>query len=211
MQRIILAMAGALVVLVFAAAVFLGMGGIGGESDRPAGSAALQIDGSSIGGPFTLVDHTGETRTSADLIDKPTLIYFGYTFCPDVCPVDTQVMTEVVDELAKLEIDAQPVFITVDPARDDVETMAAWAEIHHPKLVAMTGSNAQVEAAKAAYKVFAQRVEVDGEADYLMSHTSFLYFADTTGLRAAYRTRDREGNQVEPATFAADIDWVLTN
>lgn len=202
MQRIILAMAGAIVVLAIAAALFLGIGG----GERPAAAAAIQVDGSTIGGPFTLVDHTGATRTSADVIDKPTLIYFGYTFCPDVCPVDTQVMTDVVDELAKLEIDAQPIFITVDPARDDVETMAAWAEIHHPKMIAMTGSDAQIAEAAKAYKVFYQRAEVEGEAEYLMNHSAYLYFADSTGLRALYR-RDA----ATPDLLAADIAWVLDN
>lgn len=199
MQRVFLVMAGSMVALIAMGTVFLTMW----EVERPAPAAAINIEGADIGGPFELVDHTGATRTSADLIDGPTLIYFGYTYCPDVCPVDTQAMVDVADHLAELEIDATPVFITIDPARDDVETMAAWAEIHHPKMVAMTGSDAQIAAAAEAYKAFYQRIDVEGESGYLMNHSAYLYLADPTGLRALYR-RD-----APPALVAKDIAWVL--
>ncbi|MEL6475758.1 MAG: SCO family protein [Pseudomonadota bacterium] len=199
MQRIVLVMTGALCLIIVAAFVFLNVG----RGERPAPAAALNIAGGSIGGPFTLVDHTGATRQSASVITGPTLIYFGYTFCPDVCPVDTQNMVDIADMLAEDGVEATPVFVTVDPERDDIETMAAWAEIMHPKMVALTGSQEQIDAVKSAYKVYAQRVDVDGEAGYLMNHSAYLYLADPSGVRAMYR------NGYDPALIAEDIAWVL--
>ncbi|MEM8790583.1 MAG: SCO family protein [Pseudomonadota bacterium] len=199
MQRIVLAMAGAACLLIAAGAAFL----VTQDSERPAPQAALNVAGADIGGPFTLVDHTGVERTSSDLITGPTLIYFGYTFCPDVCPIDTQVMVDVVDELDTKGIDATPVFITVDPARDDVENMAIYAEIMHPKMIAMTGSDEQIATAAKAYKAYYQRVETESAADYLMNHSAYLYLMDQDGLQAIYR------RGFEPAVIAEDAAWVL--
>ncbi|MEM6932204.1 MAG: SCO family protein, partial [Pseudomonadota bacterium] len=111
MHRIVLVMAGAVCLLIAVSAVYL----LSQKTDRPAQAAALNIDGADIGGPFTLVDHNGVERTSADVISGPSLIYFGYTYCPDVCPLDTQVMVDVVDVLAESGTEVTPVFITVDP------------------------------------------------------------------------------------------------
>ncbi|MEM0923635.1 MAG: SCO family protein [Pseudomonadota bacterium] len=199
MQRIILATAGALTVLIVAAAVFLA----GGRGERPAPAAALNISGADIGGDFTLVDHLGQTRSAGDVITGPTLIYFGYTYCPDVCPIDTQNMVDIADMLAEKGLEATPIFVTVDPERDDVETMAIWAEVMHPEMIAMTGSQAQIDAVRSAYKVYAQRVDVEGQAEYLMNHSAYLYLADPSGLRAMYR------NGYDPALIAEDIAWVL--
>lgn len=200
MQRIVLALAGALTLLAVAAALFLG---IGGRGDRPAPQAALAIDGADIGGPFTLVDHQGATRASAEVIDGPTLIYFGYTFCPDVCPIDTQVMVEITDALAEKGIAATPIFITVDPARDDVAVMSEWAEIWHPEMIAMTGSDEQISAAAQAYKAYYSRGPELEDGGYLMNHSAFLYLTDPSGLRAVYR------RGFPPEQIAEDIAWVL--
>ena len=207
MQRIVLVMAASVCLLAIGAAAFLSL--VSSE-DRPAAAAALNIEGSDLGGPFTLVDHTGAERTSAEVIDRPTLIYFGYTFCPDVCPVDTQNMVDIVDALAERGVDSQPVFITIDPERDDVATMAAYAEIMHPKMIAMTGDAQQIETAKSAYKVYAQKVQAPGASEYLMNHTAFLYFADPTGLKAVYRRGSDPGTDPFPADLIADdIVWAL--
>lgn len=199
MRRIVLVMTGAVCLLIAVTAVFL----LTQSPDRPAPTAALNIDGADIGGPFVLVDHTGVERSSDDVISGPTLIYFGYTYCPDVCPVDTQVMVDIVDVLAEQGADVTPIFITIDPARDDVETMAVWAEIMHPKMIAMTGSDEQVSAATKAYKAYYQKVETDGASDYLMNHSAYLYLVDPSGLLAVYR------RGFTPEEIGADVAWVL--
>ena len=129
-----------------------------------------------IGGPFELVDHTGRTVTDAELIDRPTLIYFGYTFCPDVCPWDAARNAQVVDLLAERGMSAQPVFISVDPERDSPEVLARFAGNLHPGMIGLTGSPEQVRDASQAYRTFFQRHE-DGGEFYLVDHSTFSYLA----------------------------------
>ena len=141
--------------------------------------------------------------TSAEVIDGPALLYFGYTFCPDVCPVDVAVIAEAVDLLARRGIEVKPVFITVDPARDTPEALAYWAEAMHPKMVALTGTPEEIAAAAKAYKVYYKKVEVEGsEADYLMNHTTFTYLVTPDGVRAVLR---REASPEEMADVVAAI------
>ena len=108
----------------------------------------------SIGGPFTLVDETGTTVTDQDIITKPTLLYVGYTFCPDVCPLDNVRNAQAVDLLTDRGYDVQPVFISVDPKRDTPEVMADFTDLIHPKMIGLTGSEAQVKAASQAYRTY---------------------------------------------------------
>lgn len=129
-----------------------------------------------IGGPFELVDHHGRTVTDREIIDRPTLIYFGYTFCPDVCPWDAARNAQVVDLLADRGLAAQPVFVTVDPARDTPEVLARFAGNLHPAMIGLTGSDEQVRAASQTYRTFFQRHEDQGEL-YLVDHSTFSYLA----------------------------------
>ncbi len=133
-----------------------------------------QIAGGDIGGPFTLVNTSGQTVTDAQVITKPTLVYFGYTFCPDVCPLDMARNVEAVDKLDAQGIDATPVFVTIDPDRDTPEALADYASNMHPKLIALTGSAEQVQAASQAYKTFYKKRET-GDEYYLMDHSTFTY------------------------------------
>ena len=133
-----------------------------------------QIAGGDIGGPFTLVNTSGQTVTDAQVITKPTLVYFGYTFCPDVCPLDMARNVEAVDKLDAQGIDATPVFVTIDPDRDTPEALADYASNMHPKLIALTGSAEQVQAASQAYKTFYKKRET-GDEFYLMDHSTFTY------------------------------------
>lgn len=139
--------------------------------------AACQTGGTAagdIGGPFTLVSETGETVTDADVITQPTLIYFGYTFCPDVCPLDTARNAAAVDLLADAGHDVKPVFITVDPERDTPEELAFFTEAMHENMIGLTGSDEQVRAAMRAYRVYGQKQDGDDEY-YLVDHTTFSY------------------------------------
>ncbi len=139
------------------------------DSDCRGGVAA-----GAIGGPFTLVDTTGAEITSANVITKPSLIYFGYTYCPDVCPFDNARNAQAIDILEERGIDATPIFITIDPARDTPDIMAEYTQNIHPAMVGLTGSDTQIKAAADAYKVLYQRREMGG-GDYLMDHSVFTY------------------------------------
>lgn len=133
-----------------------------------------QIAGGDIGGPFTLVNTSGQTVTDKDVLQKPSLVYFGYTFCPDVCPLDMQRNVEAVDILEERGLDVTPVFISIDPERDTPEVLADYASNMHPKLVALTGSADQVKAAAQAYKTVYNKRET-GDEYYMMDHMTFTY------------------------------------
>ncbi len=201
MRAIALATAGALVVAIAGVALWLGL------SERPVelSPSMVNVQGADIGGPFELTEQTGQRITSDALIDGPTLIYFGYTFCPDVCPVDTQIMAQAVDILDGQGIDVTPVFITVDPERDTPQALADYAAAVHPKMIALTGTPDEIKKAADAYKVFYQKVEMpDSAVGYLMNHTSYFYLmVPGKGLVALFR-RD-----VTPESLAADIARVL--
>lgn len=128
-----------------------------------------------IGGPFTLVDETGRTVTDRDVIDRPTLIYFGYTFCPDVCPMDASRNADAVDLLAEGGYDVRPVFISVDPARDTPAVLAEWTDYMHPDMLGLTGSPEQVKAASQAYRTYYKLHPADEDGFYLVDHSVFTY------------------------------------
>lgn len=127
-----------------------------------------------IGGPFTLVSETGMTVTEADVITKPSLVYFGFTYCPDICPYDAARNADAVDILAERGIDVQPVFITVDPDRDTPERLTEFTDFLHPQMVGLTGSAEQVRAASQAYKTYFRKQDGDDEF-YLVDHSTFTY------------------------------------
>lgn len=133
-----------------------------------------QVGGGSIGGPFTLVNSAGETVTDTDVITKPSLVYFGYTFCPDVCPLDNARNAEAVDILEEMGLDVTPIFISIDPARDTPEVMGEFASIMHPKMIGLTGSEEQVKAASQAYKTYYKKQDATDEY-YLVDHSTFTY------------------------------------
>ena len=201
MRNAVMALAGLAFVALAAAAIFLALK----EPDGPLSPAAINIAGAEIGGPFALTDHTGARISSAELIDGPVLIYFGYTFCPDVCPVDVTVMASAVDLLAEQGFDVTPVFITIDPARDTPEALAYYAEAMHPRMIALTGTGDEVKAAAAAYKVYYQRVDLeDSAADYLMSHSTFTYLVTPEGLKGLFR------NNFPPEEMAGEVARILS-
>ena len=201
MRNAVMALAGLVFVGLAAAAIFLALK----QPEGPVSPAAVNIAGADIGGPFTLSDHTGARVTSAGLIDGPTLIYFGYTFCPDVCPIDTAVMASAVDLLAGQGFEVTPVFVTIDPARDTPEALTYYAEAMHPKMVALTGTEAEVKAAADAYRVSYERVDLEeSAADYLMSHSTFTYFVMPDGLKALFR------NNFPPEEMAGEIARILS-
>lgn len=141
------------------------------------GAAACGVatgSNSGIGGPFELIDGQGRKVTDATLLTEPALIYFGYSFCPDICPLDNARNAEAVDILEERGFAVTPVFITVDPERDTPEVMADYSAAMHPRMVGLTGTPAQIAAAERAYKVFAELPE-DRSGDYLVAHSTVTY------------------------------------
>lgn len=142
-----------------------------------------------IGGPFELVAPDGSIVTEKGVIDRPSLVYFGYTFCPDVCPFDVARNALAVDILEEQGIDVRPVFISIDPERDTPEVMGQYATDMHPKMIALTGSAEQVKAAAQAYKVYYAKGSGEGDF-YLMDHSTFTYLMLPGSGLATYFGRD---------------------
>ncbi|MCH8684070.1 SCO family protein [Pedomonas mirosovicensis] len=145
-----------------------------------------------IGGPFSLVDHTGKPVTEKSWPGKHLLVYFGYTYCPDVCPADLQNMslalTTLEKENPKAAAEIQPLFITIDPERDTVLALKDYVSLFHPRLVGLTGTPEQIEAAKKSYRVYAVKREEEGASDYLMDHTALIYLISPKGEYEAHFT-----------------------
>ena len=127
-----------------------------------------------IGGPFSLLDSGGKTVTDADVITAPSLVYFGYTFCPDVCPMDTIRNAEAVDVLEENGKITTPVFISIDPKRDTPEVVGDYAEAIHPRMIGLTGTADQVKAASRAYRTYYKAHDGDDEY-YLVDHSTMTY------------------------------------
>ena len=133
------------------------------------------VAGGNIGGPFELMDHRGRMVTDAQVLDRPALVYFGYTFCPDVCPMDVARNVVAVEILADAGLTVKPVFITIDPARDTVEYLADFVANNYPEMVGLTGTAEQIAKAARAYKVYYRKQPSEDEEYYLMDHSSFSY------------------------------------
>jgi protein SCO1 len=162
-------------------------------------SATVAGGAGAIGGPFTLTDEDGKTVTDKEVLAKPSLVYFGYSFCPDVCPLDNARNAEAVDLLAAKGYDVTPVFITIDPARDTPEVLKDFTENLSPKMVGLTGTDAQIKAASLAYKTYFKKQET-GDQYYLMDHSTFTYLMlPKTGF-ADFFGRDDTAQQMADRT-----------
>ena len=152
-------------------------------------TAATTTGTAQVGGPFELVDQTGERRRDSEFRGRYMLVYFGYTYCPDICPTTLLAMSRALDLLGETapEVADQvvPVLITVDPERDTVAALAAYVPSFHPDLVALTGTPEEVAAAAKAYRVYYAKVEDESAGTYLMDHSSFIFLMGPDG---EYRT-----------------------
>lgn len=138
------------------------------------GGGQIAGGSSQIGGPFELVDSDGNTVTDKDVLTQPSLLYFGYTFCPDVCPLDASRNAEAVDILEQRGVMVTPVFISIDPKRDTPEAVGDFAANLHERMIGLTGSPSQVKAASLAYKTYYKAHDADDEY-YLVDHSTFSY------------------------------------
>ena len=144
----------------------------------------------SVGGPFQLTDHTGKAVTEATFRGRFMLIYFGYTFCPDVCPTELQTMSSAIALLGPDAEKIVPIFITVDPERDSVTAVDEYVTLFDKRLVGLTGSAEQISAVARAYRVYYAKATPKDSSLYLMDHSSFLYLMGPDG---SFRSLLRQG------------------
>ncbi|WP_375778795.1 SCO family protein [Bradyrhizobium sp. ma5] len=134
-----------------------------------------------VGGPFALTDQAGRDRTDSEFRGKLMLVYFGFTYCPDVCPTDLQAIALALDKLGPDGDQVQPIFITVDPERDTAAHLAEYVPLFHPRLIGLTGSDDAIRKVADAYKVYYARVPLKDAGDYTVDHTAYIYLMDRDG------------------------------
>jgi len=164
-------------------AVWLLGAGVAIAEDQP--SAAQMMDDlmygrGPIGGPFTLTDHTGRLRSDSEFRGRLMIVYFGYTFCPDVCPTDLQAITIALNALGPLARQVQPIFITIDPERDTT-VLAEYISAFHPSLIGLTGSSAEVRKVANSYKAFYAKVSDERSGAYSIDHSGVIYLMGRNG------------------------------
>lgn len=178
-----------------AIALFIGAGfgvfQVQNESAQVISKSAQAVPGTQVGGPYALTDHNGKAVTEKDYTAPYKLIYFGFTYCPAICPTELQKITQTMKLLGPEEAQVQPIFITIDPERDTVDVMREYVKLFHPRLVGLTGSRAQLDEVLKNYRVFANKVQNEDNTDYTMDHSSFIYLMNADNeLISIYRTED---------------------
>ncbi|MFT6169192.1 MAG: protein SCO1/2 [Celeribacter sp.] len=174
MTRIVAYTSAIAIAALLAGTAYYAFGPDGGDDLASCSQSA--VGGASIGGAFELVNEDGVTVTDVDVFTKPTILYFGYTFCPDVCPLDNMRNADAQRILDDKGYDVQTAFISIDPARDTPEVMKEFTSLFHDNMIGLTGTPEQVKAASRAYKTYYQK-QVDGDPEYyLMDHSTQTYF-----------------------------------
>jgi cytochrome oxidase Cu insertion factor (SCO1/SenC/PrrC family) len=134
-----------------------------------------------IGGPFTLSDQTGRLRSDTEFRGKLMLIYFGYTFCPDICPTDLMTIAQALDALGEAGAAVQPIFISIDPERDTTERLAEYVASFHPRLIGLSGTPTDIRRVALAYKAYYAKTENGRGEDYTIDHTGVTYLVGGEG------------------------------
>lgn len=135
-----------------------------------------------LGGPIKLTDQFGKVRTHEEFRGKYMLVYFGYTFCPDICPLGLRNISNALELLGNDLDQVIPIFITIDPERDTPEALNSYATTIHSSFIMLTGTQQQLDPVLKSYRVYAAKAKPDGTmADYLMDHTSLVYLMDRNG------------------------------
>lgn len=168
---------------------------------RAGAPSAAALSGAALfGGPFTLVDQDGKTRTDAEFRGRYLLVYFGYTFCPDLCPTELQTISDALDRLGDKAARVQPLFITIDPARDTVPVMKEYVSHFRPGLIGLTGGAPGIAAAAKTYRVYYAEVPAaDGGGDYLMDHSGFVFLMGPDGRYITHFTPETSAQQLAKA------------
>ena len=142
-----------------------------------------------VGGHFSLVDHKGRRVSEKDFRGQYMLVLFGFTYCPDVCPSGLQVMAAALDKLGRKADRITPIFISVDPERDTPAQLAQYVESFHPRLVGLTGTQAEVDVAAKAYRVYYKKISDEkSSAQYTIDHTALIYLMGPDGSYVAHFT-----------------------
>ena len=173
-----------------------------GGADMPAPSAGgVQLpQGIALGGPFSLQDHNGQRVTEGAFAGRLGLIYFGFTYCPDVCPTELGLMASALDLLGPDASRVLPVLITIDPARDTAAALADYVSRFHPALIGLTCTEEEIATAARAFRVYYRKIQPPGASDYLMDHSSFIYLVGPDGkVRQLFRPN------TPPETIAAAL------
>jgi len=134
-----------------------------------------------VGGPFTLTDQDGGRRSLSDFRGKLVLLYFGFTYCPDVCPTDLMSIGNVIRSLGRDGDNLQPVFVTLDPERDTREVLRAYAASFHPSFVSLSGTEDEIRRVATSYKVFFEKVRPPGATTYFIDHSAYVFLLDREG------------------------------
>lgn len=154
-------------------------------------NALTPVTEDAFAAPFRLTSTNNETITEKSWGDKYKLIYFGFTFCPAICPTELQKLAFALNALADKAPILQPIFVTVDPERDTVAKMKEYVEMFHPSLIGLTGTPQEVQVALKSFKIYAAKVQDEGMSDYTMDHSSFIYFIAPDGrLLQIYKSDD---------------------
>lgn len=171
------------------AALLLGLGLFWQKKPPLTAAGTVRMTGqAAIGGAFEAVDHMGKPFTQANLLGHFSLVYFGFTYCPDICPTTLLTIAETLDSLPEdLRKQLMPVFVTVDPLRDTVEVLRQYVSNFHPQLIGITGSEAQISQLARAYKVYhAKAPASDDSGNYLVDHSGYVYLMSPKGEYVAH-------------------------
>jgi len=189
-------------------------GGSGGQS--AAAGAEPPLKGARIGGPFTLTDQDGKTVKDSDFAGKYRIVYFGYSFCPDICPVDVQKLMRGLAQFEKADpvrgAKVQPLFITVDPERDTPAALKPFVSRYHPRLIGLTGPIDTITKVARSYAVSFSKVEGSAPDRYLVGHTQIAFLMDPDDKPLAPLPLDdpsTDEDEGAPDKVAADLaKWV---
>ncbi|MCP3734074.1 SCO family protein [Sphingomonas sp. RP10(2022)] len=167
---------------------------------HPAATEAPPLAGARIGGPFTLTNQDGRTVTDRDFAGQYRIMYFGYTYCPDVCPTDAAAIGKALAQIDRSDPELGrrivPIFVTVDPERDTPAVLKAFVANFHPRMVGLTGTPAQIAAVSKAFAVFAGKGEAQPGGGYLMNHSRTTYLMDPDGKPLALLPSDKDAQAV---------------
>ncbi len=175
---------------VIVSAFLVGAGGayVMNTIERSSSSQTLKSTGKAlIGGAFTMVNQKGKTVTEKDFLGRHSLVFFGFTHCPDICPATLQVASEAMEKLGPLADKVQPVFVSVDPERDTPEILKSYLEDFDPRLTGLTGSVDQVAKIAKAYRIYHNKVaDPNSEGGYTVDHSAYLYLMSPEGQYIAH-------------------------
>ncbi len=153
-----------------------------------------------VGGPFTLTDQNGHKVTEKDFLGRYMLVYFGYTYCPDVCPTELQVISAALEQMGTKAADIQPIFITVDPQRDTPSILKQYVSNFHSRLIGLTGTSEEIAAVAKVYRVYYSKMDSKNAADqYLMDHTSIIYLMNRQGMFLKHFTYSTDSTELARA------------